>query len=292
MDIVITYVDGNDPIWKADYEKYTNVPVMQKRFRDWGTLKYLLRGIEVNMPFIRNVYLVVSHPSQVPSWADTKNLKIVLHSDIIPAEYLPTFNCNPIEMHLHRIEGLDEEYLYFNDDLYPLKPCRPEDFFRDGKGVLKFSSHYIVSGMYKHICKNSDVSARKALGMPSSWRFIRPQHTCTAMLKSQCEELYDKLEPVILNSLTRTRTAENLNQYLFLDYQYFKGLMIDEKISNKHFSVALASPEKLSSYILNPDRNLMCVNDVRLSESKYEKLRQAMIEAFEVRFPSKSRFEK
>ena len=292
MDIVITYVDGNDPIWKADYEKYTNVPVMQKRFRDWGTLKYLLRGIEVNMPFIRNVYLVVSHPSQVPSWADTENLKIVLHSDIIPAEYLPTFNCNPIEMHLHRIEGLDEEYLYFNDDLYPLKPCRPEDFFRDGKGVLKFSSHYIVAGMYKHICKNSDVSARKALGMPSSWRFIRPQHTCTAMLKSQCEELYDKLEPVILNSLTRTRTAENLNQYLFLDYQYFKGLMIDEKISNKHFSVALASPEKLSSYILNPDRNLMCVNDVRLSESKYEKLRQAMIEAFEVRFPSKSRFEK
>ena len=287
MDIVITYVDGNDPIWKADYEKYTNVPVMQKRFRDWGTLKYLLRGIEVNMPFIRNVYLVVSHPSQVPSWADAENLKIVLH-----AEYLPTFNCNPIEMHLHRIEGLDEEYLYFNDDLYPLKPCRPEDFFRDGKGVLKFSSHYIVSGMYKHICKNSDVSARKALGMPSSWRFIRPQHTCTAMLKSQCEELYVKLEPVILNSLTRTRTAENLNQYLFLDYQYFKGLMIDEKISNKHFSVALASPEKLSSYILNPDRNLMCVNDVRLSESKYEKLRQEMIEAFEVRFPSKSRFEK
>ena len=292
MDIVITYVDGNDPIWKADYEKYTNVPVMQKRFRDWGTLKYLLRGIEVNMPFIRNVYLVVSHPSQVPSWADTENLKIVLHEDIIPKDYLPTFNCNPIEMHLHRIKGLDEEYLYFNDDIYPLRPCSPEDFFRDGKGVLKFSTHYIVSGMYKHICKNSDVNARKALGLASSWKFIRPQHTCTAMLKSQCEELYAKIEPVILNSLTRTRTAENLNQYLFLDYQYFKGLMIDEKISNKHFSVALASAEKLSSYILNPDRNLMCVNDVRLSEKKYESLRKAMLDAFEVRFPSKSRFEK
>jgi hypothetical protein len=117
MDIVITYVDGNDPIWKADYEKYTNVPVMQKRFRDWGTLKYLLRGIEVNMPFIRNVYLVVSHPSQVPEWVDQDGLKIVLHKDIIPEEYLPTFNCNPIEMHLHRIEGLDEEYLSSYGDL-------------------------------------------------------------------------------------------------------------------------------------------------------------------------------
>ena len=287
MDIVITYVDGNDPVWKKDYEKYTNVPV-----RDWGTLKYLLRGIEVNMPFIRNVYLVVSHTSQVPEWADTQNLKIVLHSDIIPKEYLPTFNCNPIEMHLHRIDGLDEEYLYFNDDLYPLRPCKPEDFFRGGKGVLKFSKHYFVSGMYKHICKNSDTNARKALGMPGSCRFIRPQHTCTAMLKSQCEELYGKIEPVILKSLTRTRTADNLNQYLFLDYQYFKGLMIDEKISNKHFSVALTSPEKLKAYILNPDRNLLCVNDVRLSEKKYEALREAMLSAMETRFPSRSRFEK
>ena len=292
MDIVITYVDGNDPVWKQDYQKYTNVPVMEKRFRDWGTLKYLLRGIEVYMPFIRNVYLVVSHPSQVPSWADTENLKVVLHSDIIPADYLPTFNCNPIEMHLHRIEGLDEEYLYFNDDLYPLAPCRPEEFFRDGKGVLKFSSHWIVSGMYKHICKNSDVAARKALGMPRSCRFIRPQHTCTAMLKSQCEELYAKLEPEILASLTRTRTADNLNQYLFLDYQYYKGLMIDEKISNKHFSVALASPDKLYDYILNPLRNLMCVNDVNLKENRYEALRDAMHRAFEKKFPSKSRFEK
>lgn len=292
MDIVITYVDGNDPVWKQDYEKYTNVPVMQKRFRDWGTLKYLLRGIEVNMPFVRNVYLVVSHPSQVPSWADETALKIVLHKDIIPDAHLPTFNCNPIEMHLHRIEGLDEEYLYFNDDLYPLAPCRREDFFRDGKGVLKFSRHYIASGMYKHICRNSDTAARKALGMRSSWAFIRPQHTCTAMLKSQCEEVYSRLETEILQSLTRTRTEDNLNQYLFLDYQYYKGLMIDEKISNKHFSVALTTPEKLYDYILNPTRNLLCVNDVNLSEARYEALRKSMHSALEKRFPSKSRFEK
>lgn len=291
MDIVITYVDGNDPVWKRDYEKYTNVPVMQKRFRDWGTLKYLLRGIEVNMPFIRNVYLVVSHPSQVPQWADKENLKIVLHKDIIPEEYLPTFNCNPIEMHLHRIEGLSEEYLYFNDDLYPLAPCQATDFFRNGKGVLGFSSHYISSGMYKHICRNSDSHARKALGMRKSWKFIRPQHTCTPMFRSECEKLYQILEADILNSLTRTRTQDNLNQYLFLDYQFYKGRMIQEKISNKHFSVALASPEKLSSYILNPSRKLMCVNDVHLSEKRYEALRTAMIDAFEKKFPLKSRFE-
>ena len=292
MDIVITYVDGNDPVWKQDYEKYTNVPVMQKRFRDWGTLKYLLRGIEVNMPFIRNVFLVVSHPTQVPQWVDKSQLKIVLHKDIIPEEYLPTFNCNPIEMHLHRIEGLDEEYLYFNDDLYPLAPCKPEDFFRNGKGVLGFSRHFLASGMYKKICRNSDTHARKALGLKPSFCFVRPQHTCTPMFKSECEQLYSVLEQDILASLTRVRTSDNLNQYLFLDYQLFKGRMVNEKISNKHYSVAVTSPEKLKSFILSPTRNLMCVNDVRLSEERYLKLRSAMIEAFELKFPQKSRFEK
>ena len=292
MDIVITYVDGNDPVWKMDYEKYTNVPVMQKRFRDWGTLKYVLRGIEVNMPFIRNVYLVVSHPSQVPEWVDTANLKIVLHKDIIPAEYLPTFNCNPIEMHLHRIDGLDEEYLYFNDDMYPLMPCIPEDFFRNGKGVIYFSRHYIASGMYKQICRNSDLCARKALGKKPGLYFIRPQHTCAPMLKSECERLYGLLEDDILKSLTRTRTGDNLNQYLFLDYQYYQGKMIPEKISNKHISVALASVGKLSDAITNPTRKMLCVNDVRLREKKYQRLRKSMISALEQRFPSKSRFEK
>ncbi len=292
MDIVITYVDGNDPVWKMDYEKYTNVPVMQKRFRDWGTLKYLLRGIEVNMPFIRNVYLVVSHPSQVPEWADLSELRIVLHKDIIPAEYLPTFNCNPIEMHLHRIEGLDEEYIYFNDDLFPLLPCRPEDFFRDGKGVLGFTEHFWGRGMYKRICRNSDSHARKALGMAQSCRFIRPQHTCTPMFRSECEALYSVLEEDILKSLTRTRTADNLNQYLFLDYQFHKGRMIPEKISNRHFSVALTTPDRLKAYIRRPSRKLLCVNDVHLSDRRYEALRCAMIEALEERFPSKSRFEK
>ena len=292
MDIVITYVDGNDPVWKQDYEKTTKVPVMDKRFRDWGTLKYLLRGIETKMPFINNVYLVVSHPSQVPEWVDQSQLKIVLHSDIIPAEFLPTFNCNPIEMHLHRIPGLDEEYLYFNDDVFPVGDCRPTDFFRDGKIVIGFYRHFFASGMYKKICRNSDRLARKALGMKPSCFFTRPQHVCTPMLKSQCEELYAKVEPQIREtSATRTRTEDNLNQYLFLDYLNYKGLAINEKLSNKHFSVAVASAESLREFLLAPTRKIVCVNDVHLSEARYQKLRGAILNAFEEVFSQKSRFE-
>ena len=78
VDIVITYVDGLDPVWQRDYEKYTNRPVLEKRFRDWGTLRYLFRGIAENMPFIRKVHLVVSHESQVPEWINREEVNVVL----------------------------------------------------------------------------------------------------------------------------------------------------------------------------------------------------------------------
>lgn len=293
MDIVITYVDGNDPVWKKDYERYTNVPVMQKRFRDWGTLKYLLRGIDVNMPFIRNVYLVVSHKSQIPEWALGTDLKIVLHSDIIPEEYLPTFNCNPIEMHLHRINGLDEEYLYFNDDMYPVGKCVPEDFFSDGKAHIGYYRHLFASGMYKKICRNSDRLARKVLGMKKSPFFLRPQHICSPMFRSLCEEISSLAEDEVRKtSASRTRTEENLNQYLFLDYQYYKGRLLARPVSNRHISVALASQSVLRKAILEPEGKMLCVNDVRLSEERYESLRQTMLDAFEEKYPEKSRFER
>ena len=292
MDIVITYVDGNDPVWKQDYEKYTNIPVMEKRFRDWGTLKYLLRGIEVNMPFIRNVYLVVSHESQIPEWADKKNLKVVLHKDIIPAEYLPTFNSTTIEMFLHRIEGLDEEFVYFNDDIFPISPSRPEDLFRDGKAVIGMSRHLLYTSMYKKHVRRSDMMAREALGLSKRLCFLRCQHSCIPVLKSQCEEVSERQKDKVKASLSRVRNDGNINMTFFLSYMYHKSLVINERISCGHMSLAATSESKLQEGINSPKRRFLCINDVRLSEGKYESYRNVMISAFEKRFPSKSRFEK
>lgn len=292
MDIVITYVDGLDPVWQKSYEQYTNTPILEKRFRDWGTLKYLFRGIEKNMPFIRKVHLVVSGETQVPAWVNRDEVDVVLHSDIIPQEYLPTFNCNPIEMHLHRIKDLDEEFLYFNDDMFPMKECKPTDFFRGGKGVIRVSYHLLALDMFKQICRNSTRAAREALGLRPTFYFMRPQHICSPMFKSECEELYDKVEPVIRNSISRVRTGENLNQYLFLDYMYLKGKIINERISKKHFSVGVVSASKLRKFITQPTHKMACINDVQLTEERYEELRRVQIEAFEELFPKKSKFEK
>lgn len=291
MDIVITYVNSLDPEWQKDYEKHTNTPILEKRFRDWGTLKYLMRGIEKNMPFIRKVHLVVASESQVPEWLDRKNVNVVLHRDIIPAEYLPTFNSNTIEMHLHRINGLDEEYLYFNDDIFPLKPCKPTDFFKNGCGILGMSRHLLTFNMFKKICKNSNRIARKALGMRPSICFLRPQHACTPMLKSICEEVYEKVKNDIHLSLSTTRKSYNLTQYLFLDYMYLKGKLTNRRLSKRHFSLGIASYDKIRACLKHPNHCLVCINDVQMSEEKYNCTRTFLLETFEQILPQKSKYE-
>ena len=292
MDIVITYVDGNDPVWQADYEKFAGVPVLAKRFRDWGTLKYLLRGVEQYMPFVRKAHLVVSHVSQVPDWVDTDNVNVVLHKDIIPEDYLPTFNSTTIEMFLHRIPGLDERFIYFNDDMFPVSPCEESDFYRDGKAVIGMTRYIFAFGMYKKQCRNSDRLARHSAGVSKSPVFVRPQHICSPMLKSECEKAYENAEADILKSLSRLRKTWNYNQYFFLDYMYYHGTLTAAKISNKHFSTAVAGAEKISDFIRNPYRKFCCINDVQMTDEKFTNMRNMILDAFEYRLPVKSRFER
>lgn len=292
MDIVITYVNGLDPVWQRDYEQHTDQPIEEKRFRDWGTLQYLFRGIAENMPFVRKVHLVVSHESQVPEWVNREEVHIVLHKDIIPAEFLPVFNCNPIETFLHRIADLDEEYLYFNDDIFPMLPCKKSDFFSDGKCYLGMSRHLCAFDMFKKICRNSDRFARKLLSRRKSLFFLRPQHVCTPMFKSECMEAYSKAPVEITKyTCTKLRSESNLNQYLYLDYMYLKGKLVRRRLSKRHISVGVTSAKVLHDSITSPKHKLLCVNDVQLSEERYNELRSALLEAFELRFPQKSKFE-
>jgi len=292
MDAVITFVDGNDPFWQQDYRAARREPVLTKRYRDWGTLPYLLRGIQRHMPFIEKVFLVVSRESQVPAWADRGRLNVVLHADIFPPECLPSFNSTGIEMFLHRIPGLSEQYLYFNDDFFPVMDASAEDFFPGGQAAIGYSRHLLALGLYKRHTRNSDHLARATLGQrPRPW-FLRPQHTCSPMLRSVCEELYRKQEAQILASVTPLRASGNYNQYLYLDYQLLSGRGRIRRLSNQHVSLASVTPAALAEAIREPRRKILCINDVEMSEDRYLSLREAMLSAFADHFPEKSRFER
>lgn len=292
MDIVITYVDGLDPLWRKDYADFVGQSILTKRFRDWDTLKYLLRGIEAYMPFVDNVFLVVARDSQVPEWVDRSVLKVVLHEDFIPRQYLPVFNCNPIEMCLHRIPGLSEQYIYFNDDMFPLNPVNEEDFFQDGRPVMGYATQFFKFGMYRKICVNSYKAALRAAGKASTLTYLRPQHTPAPMLRSACEKVSQALkDEIALTMANRVRGEFDLNQYVFTDFQAVTGIAIRKRLSNKHFSLAASSIEKVCRFVENPDMKMACINDVTIPDEQFVKMKAQLLASFEKRLPVKSRFE-
>ena len=123
IDFVITWVDGSDENWQKKKRKYIEDKAGDEvHYRDWGLLRYLFRSIEKYAPWVHRVYLVTD--GQTPEWLNTEHKKLVVtdHKDFIPAEYLPTFNSHTIELNLHRIRGLEEQFVYFNDDFLLTKP--------------------------------------------------------------------------------------------------------------------------------------------------------------------------
>ena len=291
MDAVITYVNGLDPEWQESFRTSIGGSSKGKQYRDWGTLRYLLRGIERHLPFVRNVYLVVSGESQVPEWVDRENLKVVFHRDIIPERFLPVFNSASIEIFLHRIPGLDREFIYFNDDIFPLRDCRPEDFFREGRAAAHFQRHLFASGMYKRHSRNGDRLAREAAGLGPSALFRRPQHACTALLREVFEEVWQLEAGRLEASVSPVRREDNVNFSVFADYAFYTGRTFPHRVSNRHFSTAVASMDRVCSFLDNPSSDFVCINDVDMSEDKYQLYRKRLLEAFERAFPEKSRFE-
>lgn len=292
MDVVITYVNGLDPLWVADYEKYVGKSVIAKRFRDWGLLKYIFRGIQAYMPFVDNVFLVVARESQVPEWLDRGRVRVVLHRDIIPEEYLPVFNSSSIEMFLHRIPGLGERVLYLNDDFFPVRECRLEDLFPDGKPVIGMSRQLFVAGNdFRYLVRHSDRLARKAAGKLPSPFYLRPQHICYALLKSRCDEAFEASREEILSSVTRLRERANYNIYYFLDYIHYCGDSVDRRMSKKHFSLAVAGLEEICGFLGSPTADFVCINDVQMTDEKFERYGKGIRRAFEERLPDKSVYE-
>ena len=135
IDFVITWVDGRDPEWRKRKDALNENSFedeREERYRDWGLLPYWFRGVEKYAPWVRKIWFICDQ--EPPEWLnrDHPKLSIVRHEDYLPDEYRPAFNSHPIELNLHRIKGLSERFVYFNDDMYLLRPVGENLFFRRG----------------------------------------------------------------------------------------------------------------------------------------------------------------
>lgn len=144
IDVVYTWVDASDPAWQEELASSQDHAASHasarssSRFTSREELRYSLRSIAAFASWVRTIHIVTN--GQVPSWLDLDHpqIRVVRHSEIFAdSSHLPTFNSHAIEANLHRIPGLAQHYLYFNDDVFLARPLRPEHFFT-ASGLLRY----------------------------------------------------------------------------------------------------------------------------------------------------------
>ena len=186
VDVVITWVNGShsshvDTLQHTKQAYFSKRPYLhgksnvlagdsssQHRFRDRHELRFALRSIAMNAPWVRRIYVVVANAAQIPNWLVTKlkqtkqtkrrqikqpeqtkqasapEIRVVYHADYFPPEEikagaLPTFNSNAIETYLHRIPELSEHFVIMNDDCFFGKPIGKQDLYlKKGTPLVSF----------------------------------------------------------------------------------------------------------------------------------------------------------
>ena len=157
IDFVLPWVDDSDPVWQQEFDKYTPGETYHNtkaRFRDWDNLHYIFRAFESFTPWVNKVFLITY--GHLPKWlkTDHKKLVVVNHQDYIDKKHLPVFSSHPLEINLHRIEGLSDHFVYFNDDTFLLQPLGPEIFFKDNLPVDYAILDTQHDGLIAHIVLN------------------------------------------------------------------------------------------------------------------------------------------
>ena len=332
VDFVIAWVDGADTAWQQVRARYQNEAEHktssdgENRYRDWGLLRYWFRGVEAFAPWVNHIYFVTW--GHVPKWLSTAHpkLTVVRHEDYIPADYLPTFNANTIELNFHRIAGLSEQFVYFNDDVFLLRPVRETDFFVDKKPKDLLALQPVIANradaVMPYIYLNNAMTLAKYFdkrenakkqpqayfhpGYPPLYFFYNllemafpmftgfyTVHGPAAFLKQTYAAVWEK-EGDLLDAVCRHRfrSRADLNQYLLREWQMLAGQFVPANVRRfcPYFDVQDQNG-RLLQLIRGQKRAAVCINDAK-PVTDIAGVRRQLQDAFAAVLPDKSTFER
>ena len=330
IDFVIPWVDGSDPVWRKEKYKYMGIAEPDagaERYRDMGILKYWFRAVETYAPWVNQVHFITW--GHLPEWLNAENpkLHIVNHKDYIPAEYLPTFSSRPIELNMHRIPGLSEHFVYFNDDMLLNAPVAPEFFFRNGLPCdfahinniyvsnpidvfehSRINSTWVTSDHHSYIkaffrrpfkyvnhrypLKNIVKNILK-LENAGIFQGFEDHHLANAYLKTTLEETWDESAKILhYTCCNKFRTPLDVNQNVFRYKQLAQGKFYPASKRSRGKYISMRNEiSSITADILNSTHKMLCINDVP-GIPNYEETAAAIILAYDQKLPNKSSFEK
>lgn len=333
IDIVLTWVDGGDPKWRREKEMFLKGRQIEKgsdshiRFESWDNLQYWFRAVERFMPWIHQVVFITY--GHLPAFLKTDHhkLKIVKHTDYIPAQYLPTFNSNTIEMNLHRILELSENFILFNDDFFPLQPIAEDYYFRDDQVCDEAVENIITTaafGPVSHMARYTQVNNmfvinkyfKKREVQEKNWDkwycedygellertkslqywydfpgFYDP-HLASAMKKSVLTHLWE-VEEAALDRASRNafRAYSDITQYVIRYWQICSGDFFPRKTKGKVFFVDMENYKNIADEIAGQKWQMVSLNE-NCTPEEFAVIKKEINQSFERILPDKSSFEK
>lgn len=327
VDIVVPWVNGSDPAWlkeKALYEKSVydadGEKNSAKRYRDLNLMKYWFRGIENFAPWVRKIHFVTW--GHVPEFLKKEHprLHIVNHREFIPSGCLPMYNANVIEVSLHRINGLAEHFVYFNDDMFLLKRTKIDDFFYCGTPKINaVECPLFQEGVYGSFLKNDievvnrnfvkknqikkgakkwfstkTIKGKMCNILAFPWEkylgFI-VEHGPMPYLKKTWLDVWSKENALMSQTqMSRFRNYDNVNQNLFHFWQIANGDYEQGLLSQKMFVLSDECVDGVCSVVKQQKFQSICINDGFVSD--FDDTCNKLSEAFESILSRKSSFEK
>lgn len=329
IDFVIPWVDGDDPEWIKEFNKY-KAKIDNSRYRSWDNLKYWFRGVEKFTPWVNNIYFITWR--HIPEWLNTDHpkLKIVKHEDYIDKEYLPTFSSHPIEINMHRIKGLSEKFVYFNDDTFIVNDINPSRFFKNDLPCDCAVENILSTIDLPHIKLNNSIALNEhfqkrvqlfknlskwinyqyrikdiirnilLIPYPRYLGFVN-FHMPQSFLKSSFIEVWNHCEDIMIKtSKSKFRDISNINQYLIRNWQIVSGDFypismkdtLNINIFNGNSQISNNKIEYACKSITSKKYNMICLNDGFSSEELFNQAENNINKAFDSILKYRSKFEK
>ncbi|MEV6107469.1 stealth conserved region 3 domain-containing protein [Streptomyces sp. NPDC051940] len=315
VDAVYTWVDDSDPAWRARLDARRaelglepagvtasgtagDAPV---RFRNRDELRYSLRSLAMHAPWIRRIFLVTD--DQTPAWlaAEHPGLTVVPHRAIFAdASALPVFNSHAIEAQLHRIEGLAEHFLYFNDDVFLGRTVTPTQFFRsNGDTRFCWSPTAIPPGPATEddepvfaAAKNNRALLRARFGAIPTHCFLHTPHPLRrSVLHRLHEEFPEALTRTVHSPLRDWRDVSALSS-LAHHYGYLTGTAEPGALRYAYVDVGRREQHaRLSALLAGRGRDAFCLGEGPagdVPEGEQAEVLRAFLEAY---FPVKGPYE-
>ena len=279
IDLVYLWVDGKDAnfiaqkkYWQQQMHVSLTEDTNNARFVDNEELRYSLRSVAKNAPWIHKIFIVTN--GQVPSWLDPTNpkIKLINLNQIMPKEALPTFNSCAIEFCIHNIPELSEHFLLANDDCFINKPISPSFFFDNkGRPIFRLKKVHITNkrlyvSQYARSLYNSFKLINKKYN--KNFEYMEPHNNIDAYTISgcrDCEKAFSKEYNDVIMSKFRNETIQRIIIALYLKMQkkatikLVKDCAFSIKSESGYFDISSYNYMIKQIFFKNPC--LLCIND-------------------------------